>query len=271
MNLSDFIKNNDGKGLDFDGAFGFQCMDLMHFYCKDVLGIADGKVLAAPTAAQVFSNFANIKGNELFDKIDNTPDGVPQAGDIMFWNTSVGSAGHVAVFISGNANSFKSFDQNWPVGSKCHVQDHTYKGVAGWLRKKEGNMADTVTISSKQFTELVQKATQWDTTADALNIDRLDQGGGQKVVKTINDLKSSYQSLEENLNSTGKRLDALDAELQEANTEIERLKNLPPVEVVKEVPVIKEVYIANPKTAGDLWKAIRYYFDNVFGGGEKNE
>ncbi len=111
-------------------------MDLMHAYCRDVLGIADLSVLAQPTAAQVYSNFANVKGHELFTKIDNTPTGVPQKGDIIFWNTGIGSAGHVAVFRDGDVNTFNSFDQNFPVGSLPHIQNHNYNSVAGWLRFK---------------------------------------------------------------------------------------------------------------------------------------
>lgn len=272
ISLDDFIKKYDGKGIDFDGAYGNQCMDLMHFYCVEVLGISDGKVLAAPTAAQVFSNFEGVKGFQMFDKVVNTPDGVPSKGDIMFWNTTVGSAGHVAVFVDGDANSFRSFDQNWPVGSKCHIEKHTYKGVAGWLRKKEVPMADQVTISATSFSSLVQKSTQWDTTADSLGIDRNDQGGGKKVVTIVNDLKSNIANLNQSVGS-------ITENLNNANKEIERLNNLPPKEVIKEVirevPVevekTIEVYVGKPKTTAQLWQAVRYYFDSKFGGGDNNE
>lgn len=131
MSFDEFISKFNGQGVDTDNAYGFQCMDLMHRYVVDVLGLDLG-LFAAPTAYQAYQGASDAR----FDKIDNTPTGVPQKGDIMFWNTSVGSAGHVAVFISGDTNSFKSFDQNWPTGSKCHVQDHDYKGVAGWLHCK---------------------------------------------------------------------------------------------------------------------------------------
>ncbi len=133
----DFINKWNGKGIDFDGYYGDQCMDLMHQYIVEVLGYTDGRILAAPTAKDVYLNFNNMFGKEYFTKIDNTPTGVPQKGDIVFWNASPGNtAGHVAIFKDGDVNAFNSFDQNYPTGSKCHIQNHNYNYVLGWLRGK---------------------------------------------------------------------------------------------------------------------------------------
>lgn len=132
MSLSEFINKYNGKKIDFDGYYGAQCMDLMHFYIVEVLGLGRN-VLTAPTAFQAYQN-----GDGNFEKLNNTSAAVPQAGDIIFWNTKVGPAGHAAVFVEGDVNSFRSFDQNWPVGAGCHIQNHNYFGVAGWLRPKKG-------------------------------------------------------------------------------------------------------------------------------------
>jgi hypothetical protein len=145
ISFQQFRDTYNGKGVDTDGAYGNQCMDLMHKYIVDVLGLSLS-VLAAPSAYQAYQN-----GDTNFTKIANTPTGVPQNGDIVFWNTTVGSAGHVAVFVDGDVNSFNSFDQNWPVGSLCHVQNHpNYNGVAGWLRFKAPVAVDTLDSLRKQ-------------------------------------------------------------------------------------------------------------------------
>lgn len=135
MDFQTFLEKWGGRGIDFDGVYGNQCMDLMHQYCVEVLGLTDGSILAAPCAKDVYNNFTNVKGHELFDQITNTPTGVPQEGDIMFWGN--GTWGHVAIFMEGNADTFTSFDQNYPTGSLCHAQNHNYTGVLGWLRLKE--------------------------------------------------------------------------------------------------------------------------------------
>ena len=131
MTLDEFIKKYTGVAVDFDGVYGVQCMDLMHQYMYDVLEIKDGTVLSSPTASQTYTNF---RWGNYFKKIDNTPTGIPLKGDIVFFGTTVGSAGHVCVFVDGDMNKFNSFDANWPVGSLPHIQNHNYVGVLGWLR-----------------------------------------------------------------------------------------------------------------------------------------
>lgn len=139
MTFQSFLEKWDGKFIDFDGVYNSQCMDLMHIYCVEVLGLTDGSILAAACAKDVYNNFQNVKGNELFDRIENTPTGVPQEGDVMFWGN--GTWGHVAIFMEGDENQFTSFDQNYPTGSPCHAQSHNYTGVLGWLRLKESATA----------------------------------------------------------------------------------------------------------------------------------
>lgn len=136
MTFDQFITKYTNKYVDFDGYYGYQCMDLMHQYIKEVLGQPDPAILRAPTANLVYKNFPNVGGSSLFTKINNTPTGVPQKGDILFWGTKLGPAGHVAVFVDGNVNKLRSFDQNFPIGSKCHIQGHDYNGMLGWLRFK---------------------------------------------------------------------------------------------------------------------------------------
>jgi|SRR3990172_1558810 len=131
MTLNDFIKKWQGKYIDFDGVYGAQCMDLMHQYCVEVLGISDGRVLAKDYAKNVFLDFDNTFGHEFFNKIENSLLGVPKEGDIVFWSSN--PYGHVAVFIEGDIDSFRSFDANYPLGSPCHIQEHKYNNVIGWL------------------------------------------------------------------------------------------------------------------------------------------
>ena len=131
MSLENFIKLYTGITCDFDGSFGTQCMDLMHFYAYICLDITDKTVLQAPNAKTAYKSFKPIWGI-FFKKIDNTPTGVPEKGDIIFWG--MGVDGHVAIFINGDVNKFNSFDANFPVGTKPHIQAHDYSNVLGWLR-----------------------------------------------------------------------------------------------------------------------------------------
>ena len=139
MQLEQFIEKWNNKTIDFDGAYGPQCMDLMHQYLLDVFWLPR-EVLQAPTAYQAYekghSDFVHVSSKEL------------QSGDLVFWNKEfIPSTGHVAVFIEHGKDGFISFDQNWPVGSICHVQGHSWQGVAGGLRHKSlmDNQSDMTT------------------------------------------------------------------------------------------------------------------------------
>ncbi len=146
ITFDQFIIEWNNKGIDFDGAYGDQCMDLMHQYIVEVLGLTDGKILTAPIARTVYENFSNIYGNQYFTKIPNTPNGIPADGDIIFWKDPYGwyynsitkkyeYAGHVGMSKGSNINNVVAFEQNNPSGTKSHIQIHTdlYKGVLGWL------------------------------------------------------------------------------------------------------------------------------------------
>lgn len=129
MSLQEFINKWNGKKCDFDGYYGAQCVDLYRQYCKEVLNIP--QTYPVKVAAEIWDN---TMGNPNFTHIKNTPTGVPQAGDIIIWSKKLNAAGHVSIFINGSVWSFNSFDQNFPVGSGCHIQSHNYKNVIGWLR-----------------------------------------------------------------------------------------------------------------------------------------
>ena len=125
MNLQEFIDKYNGVSVDFDGAYGSQCVDLAKLWeSENNYPLIRGNAIDEPN---------NIDTN-FYEYIPNTPTGVPSQGDLVVWDYS--PYGHIAIFISGDTNSFDSFDQNYPVGSTCHVQHHTYSHVKGWIHPK---------------------------------------------------------------------------------------------------------------------------------------
>jgi Skp family chaperone for outer membrane proteins len=137
MTVDQFVEKYLGKKIDFDGAYGGQCVDLFRQYVKEVLELPQPKgVNGAAEFWTGYDNDPNLKNN--YEKIANTPTGVPQKGDVMLWNKKAGGGfGHVSVFLSGNVDTFVSFDQNWPTLSVCTKTNHNYTNVYGWLRAKK--------------------------------------------------------------------------------------------------------------------------------------
>jgi len=164
MMLNEFVEKWQGKYLDFDGMYGVQCMDLMHQYCVEVLGLSNPKILAAPGAKDVYNNFENITGHEYFEKIPNSLTALPLEGDILFWDW--GNWGHVAICVNQITQlTFYSFDANYPnSGDYPHIQKHTYSSVLGWLRFKKDSIPQSPELTEclKQHGELVDKCNQKD-------------------------------------------------------------------------------------------------------------
>lgn len=198
MTFDDFIGKWNDRGIDFDGYYGNQCMDLMHQYIVEVLGLTDGRILAADTAKDVYLKFSSVIGNQYFEKIDNTPTGVPQKGDIMFWGQTVGTAGHVAIYLDGDVNKFRSFDQNWPTGSKCHLQNHDYSGVIGWLRLKPE--AKTIPVLVTDFENMRTKCDKYDPMAAAgyPDLKAIDKKVGELTTENTNLKKQIQETSQEN-------------------------------------------------------------------------
>lgn len=125
MTLQEFLEKWNGQYCEVAGSSNAlnQCVDLANAYIRDVLKF----LIIEWTNAKDFPS----KGNDNYEYILNTPEGVPQEGDLVIWG---GEYGHIAIFIEGNTASFRSFDQNYPSGSFCHIQNHTYANVLGWMR-----------------------------------------------------------------------------------------------------------------------------------------
>ena len=156
MTFNEFITKYNGKGLDWDGAYGFQCTDLYRYYCHEVLRVPQSPPVVG--AKDIWNTYLK----DHFTRIENTPEGVPQAGDVMIWGSQYGPYGHVAVVTSANVNSFTCFSQNDPVGTLCQLRNYkNYRGVLGWLHPNL-NMSDQISIEKKVFEELVTKSSAYD-------------------------------------------------------------------------------------------------------------
>lgn len=128
-----------GRYLNYDGVYGSQCVDLMRGFVKEVYDL--NPYVAIPTTGDAKDIYTNFKNNQYFVKVPNTPTGVPQRGDIVFFKTSLwypwlyGRAGHVGVVESANVMSLVLFNQNYPTNSPCLFRKFTYKDCLGWLHK----------------------------------------------------------------------------------------------------------------------------------------
>lgn len=130
MTYQEFKNKWFGKRIDFDSAYGAQCVDVYRQYCKE-FGIPQSLPVAG--AKDIWDSFLP----DYFDRILNTPEAVPQQGDIVIWGMK--PYGHVAIYDNGSVTKFQTIGQNWKEGDGSGVltlENHDYSNVLGWLRMK---------------------------------------------------------------------------------------------------------------------------------------
>lgn len=150
MTFDEFVKKYNGKSIDYDGAYGVQCTDLIKLYVEKVFGVSAGS--ASWGNAKYYYTNTPAKLKNITTKIANTASFVPKKGDIMVWNGNVGGgAGHVAICTGeGTTSYFYSYDQNWN-GKAMHKVKHDYDNVYGVLRPKDQSKIVTASKTSGGF------------------------------------------------------------------------------------------------------------------------
>ena len=150
-----YIKTLEGKGWDFDGAYGWQCFDLANMYWNKLFGHG----LRGQGAADI-PNVNNFKGEAKV--YNNTPSFKAQAGDIVVFNRNYGGGyGHVAIVLNGNQDGkymkFVSLDQNWFGGGSAKTEVaqrivHNYDFPMWFIRPiyKSETAKKTTTVKSEQ-------------------------------------------------------------------------------------------------------------------------
>ena len=137
MTYGEFVNNYNGRGVDYDSAYGNQCVDLILFYLRDVYGFTG----FSGNAKDWYYNYGGALAQR-FDRVTNNPNDynqVPKQGDIIIWDGGLagsGGYGHIAIY-DGKVSPgvFRSFDQNWG-GQYAHFVTHNYGNVIGWLTPK---------------------------------------------------------------------------------------------------------------------------------------
>lgn len=140
MTFDEFIDKHLGKAVDYDGAAGRQCVDLVEAYFDEVFGSGVKNFwFDAKHFYTLFNSNKWLVDNMV--RIPNTPEFVPQKGDVMVWggDLSAGGWGHIAVCNGkGTTEWFESYDQNWTGNQDpCTLIHHNYRAVLGVLRPKD--------------------------------------------------------------------------------------------------------------------------------------
>lgn len=117
MTIKRFIVQNLGKKVDFDGKFGYQCVDLYRQYCKDVLEIPQTPSIEG--AKDIWEKHGSLKQSK--DSF--------AVGDVLIYDaTSSNKYGHVCILVSLlDTDTFVVLEQNGfeQSGTKLTVRNTT--------------------------------------------------------------------------------------------------------------------------------------------------
>lgn len=138
MTYKEFVGKWLGKGINYDNFAGAQCMDVYRMYVKEVLQCPQSPPVTG--AKNVWDTYLP----EYFDRIPNSPTGVPEQGDVVIW--SVGTYGHIAICDHATTSTLSCFEQNWVEQDGSGVTEirlhGNYNNVLGWLHFKENMTND---------------------------------------------------------------------------------------------------------------------------------
>jgi hypothetical protein len=210
ISLEAFIAKWEGKKVDWDGHYGAQCVDLYRQYVQEVLGFPQSPGVAG--AKDIWDTYLP----EYYDRIPNTPSGVPEPGDIMIWGSKYGQWGHVAIVLSANTSSFTCLSQNDPIGSPIIKKKYTAWGsVLGWLRPKPR----TVMYKGYDLTNQDSMKVAVDKLVDILEGKYISISDHQKIINEL-DAKSTAMA-----QSYGTEKSILEAKIRTLEGVVESLQN----------------------------------------------
>lgn len=203
-----YLYSLEGKGWDYDGAYGWQCFDLANMYWHKLFGHG----LKGAGAADI-PNVNNFKGEATV--YNNTPSFKAKEGDVVVFNRNYGGGyGHVAIVTNGNYDGnymrFQSLDLNWYGGglTKTEVAQriiHNYDFPMWFIRplfKSENNTKKSnqsaTTSTAKKKTTAKKKAQKLTISKKTINYNMANRGYNPKGIVIHNDAGSSSGKQYEN-------------------------------------------------------------------------
>lgn len=204
-----------GKRIDFDGAYGNQCVDLVNQYARDN-GLP---TFTGGAAADMFGQHP-----EAYDWVQNTLSAVPPAGAIVVWNRGIGPYGHIAIARVGSTNTnLLTEDQNWNGHPYVEAVNHNYNNVIGWGIPKTLNKGTDDMITDNEKDKVLKMGLQREPLPEELN--NKDYNNASLLINTVwnnggeTNFKNSKQ-LSQDLSRANEKIDKLQTQINDLTAKI---------------------------------------------------
>lgn len=137
MTVCEFAAKYNGKAVDFDKAYGAQCVDLFRQYCQDVVGCPHtGSV---DGAKELWERFSSNREKEFFIRLNAMQ---ARLGDVLIEDaTPTNKWGHVSIILAVENDKALVIQQNGISQGGCELAMRSLKGALGILRPAQGGVA----------------------------------------------------------------------------------------------------------------------------------
>lgn len=132
MELSEFVKKNIGKKVDFDKMYGAQCVDLFRQYNQDVWG--HPHTGSVEGAKDLFLHYSVLKEKNYLLKFPEDKNSVPKIGSVAIWNaTETNPFGHVAIVLGTLNDNLIVFEQDGFKQDGAKIMLRSRENLLGYL------------------------------------------------------------------------------------------------------------------------------------------
>ena len=141
MTYKEFVKKYNGKYVDFDGAYGYQCWDLAQFYFTEVLGVPSSVLSGCGWVSKMLVQPKRAELDEYFNEVSTIG---MQQGDVCIWSDPSDIKNcHIAIFDHYNEkdNNCYYFSQN---PNPCQVMAVNMIGHHAFRLKTKQEVAPNV-------------------------------------------------------------------------------------------------------------------------------
>jgi len=132
-----WVKSKVGTSIDYDGAYGAQCVDLILAY-YNYLGVST-----------VSGNGKDYSWNALPSGWSRVQGGAPKKGDILVY--TAGTYGHVAIYESDYSTYHQNYNSHSYVERITHHYNWSGSGYWGYIRPNFSSGAQTVSVSFSKW------------------------------------------------------------------------------------------------------------------------
>lgn len=138
MTISEFVTKYIGKKVDYDNAYGAQCVDLFRQCSKEVYGTPHTGIVTG--AKDVFLNYEKLPiEKQYYERVFESSHSTPYAGDFVIWGeTNTNKFGHIAIVLGVTQDGkLLVFEQDGFKQDGAKLSIKSTNNVLGYLRYRK--------------------------------------------------------------------------------------------------------------------------------------